>query len=97
MESWKKKFYFSKQWKECSKSFLESKAYICERCGEAAVLSHHRIYLTAQNVSDYNISLNWKNLEALCLACHNKEHFGESESPRYTVDAYGRVQPKEIT
>jgi 5-methylcytosine-specific restriction endonuclease McrA len=53
-----------------------SKNYICERCGKPAEIAHHKVYLTAANVLDPEISLNPKQLEAVCLACHNEIHYG---------------------
>ena len=26
------------------------------------------------NINDFNITLNWDNLQALCLECHNSVH-----------------------
>lgn len=72
-----KEFYHSRAWKRLSRAFLLSKNYICERCGAPAEIAHHRIYLTAENVNDPDISLNPANLEALCQNCHNAEHFGQ--------------------
>lgn len=69
-------FYHSTAWKRLSRAFLLSRNYICERCGKPAEIAHHRHYLTAENVLNPDISLNPDNLEALCLDCHNKEHFG---------------------
>ena len=69
-------FYRGKAWRQLSKSFLMSKYYICERCGRPAEIAHHKIHLTAGNVIDPDISLNPGNLEALCIDCHNTEHFG---------------------
>ena len=69
-------FYRGKAWRQLSKSFLMSKHYICERCGRPAEIAHHKIHLTAGNVLDPDISLNPGNLEALCMDCHNTEHFG---------------------
>lgn len=70
-------FYHGKAWRRLSKAFLMSKHYICERCGQPAEIAHHKIYLTAENVLDPEISLNPGNLEALCMNCHNAEHFGQ--------------------
>ena len=72
-----KAFYNSRQWRQLSRAFLLSKNYICERCGAPAEIAHHRKYLNAANVTDPKISLNPDNLEALCLACHNAEHFAD--------------------
>lgn len=69
-------FYHGKAWRKLSKAFLMSRYYICERCGKPAVIAHHKIHLTAENVTDPNIALNPDNLEALCMDCHNAEHFG---------------------
>lgn len=69
-------FYRLRAWRRLSKAFLMSKYYICERCGQPAEIAHHKKYLTAENVNDPEIALNPANLEALCLNCHNAEHFG---------------------
>lgn len=69
------RFYNSKKWKKVSQAYMTSKSYICERCGRPAVICHHKIYLNGENVKDPAIALNFKNLEALCLHCHNQEHF----------------------
>ena len=68
-------FYHSPQWRKLSRTFLLSRNYICQRCGAPAEIAHHKQHLTAANVSNPEISLNPDNLEALCLACHNAEHF----------------------
>ena len=70
-------FYHSRAWKRLSRAFLLSRNYICERCGKPAEVAHHRKYLTAANVLDPDVSLNPANLEALCMECHNAEHFGQ--------------------
>ena len=38
----------------------------CQRCGKRAVLVHHR------DGDQHNNA--WRNLEALCRLCHEKEH-----------------------
>ena len=53
---------------------MESKHYVCERCGKPAYIVHHKTYITPANINDPNITLNWQNLEALCQACHQREH-----------------------
>lgn len=57
---------------------MQSKHYICERCGKTAVICHHKRYISPKNINNPEITLNWSNLEALCLDCHNKEHFKTS-------------------
>lgn len=67
-------FYSSSAWIKCRNSFMKSKNYICERCGGAAYIVHHKIHITPENINDTNITLNWDNLQALCLECHNTVH-----------------------
>lgn len=69
------RFYKSKQWQRVSRLYMTQQNYICERCGGAAVICHHRKYITPANLNDPAITLNLDNLEALCQECHNKEHF----------------------
>lgn len=69
-----KSFYNSKNWIECRNSFMQSKHYICERCGGVAHIVHHKKHITPKNISNFNITLNWNNLKALCIDCHNSEH-----------------------
>jgi 5-methylcytosine-specific restriction endonuclease McrA len=68
------KVYDSRKWRRVRKAYLESKHYICERCGQPATIVHHKKYLTDSNVENADIAYNIENLEALCLACHNLEH-----------------------
>ena len=70
------KFYKSKKWLKCRAAYLAGKFYICERCGRPATIVHHKERVTPENVGDPGVTLNPENLEALCLECHNKEHFG---------------------
>ncbi len=53
---------------------MKSKNYICERCGGLAKIVHHKKHITPMNINDFNITLNWDNLQALCLECHNSVH-----------------------
>lgn len=60
----------------------------CEQCGlpivkgfnpneknnKGAIVFHHKIYLTAQNVNDASISINPSNIAILHWACHNQIH-----------------------
>jgi 5-methylcytosine-specific restriction endonuclease McrA len=68
-------FYQSTAWRKLSKEFLISKMHLCERCRQLADVAHHKTHLTAANIANPAISLNPALLEALCLDCHNKEHF----------------------
>jgi 5-methylcytosine-specific restriction endonuclease McrA len=69
-------FYNSRKWRRLSRAFLASRNYICERCGKPADIAHHKTRLTPANVNNTDISLNAARLEALCLECHNIEHYG---------------------
>lgn len=92
-----KQFYRSKQWKRLSGAFLLSKNYICERCGGPAEIAHHKQYITPANINDPEITLNADNLEALCLECHNKEHFGHGGATAWGLafDEYGNLIPSQ--
>lgn len=92
-ESFAKSLYHSAAWIKLSRAYMQSKHYTCERCGRLAVICHHKKYLTPQNWRDPSIALNWDNLEALCLDCHNQEHFKKSGATRdgLRFDANGQL------
>ena len=69
-------FYKSQAWQKTRAAYMASQHYVCERCGGVARIVHHRTYITAQNIGDVHITLDWANLEALCMDCHNAEHLG---------------------
>ncbi|MBG9937441.1 HNH endonuclease [Bacillus tropicus] len=73
-KNYAKAFYNGASWRKCKNGFMQSKHYLCERCGDIAVICHHKQYITPQNINNPNITLNWDNLEALCQTCHNQEH-----------------------
>ena len=91
-----REFYHSRAWRRLSKSFLMSKHYICERCGRPAEIAHHKIHLNAGNVLEPEIALNPGNLEALCMDCHNTEHFGTggATAAGMTFDEIGDIIPQ---
>ena len=86
-------FYNSRAWRRVSKVFLQSKHYICERCGGAGEIAHHKIYLDKWNIRQPEIALNMDNLECLCKACHNAEHneMGSATADGISFDAEGNV------
>lgn len=67
---------------------LKDGALYCEHCGKIilksfnpnernnknAVVYHHKIYLTDDNVNDASISINPKNIQVLHWQCHNEVH-----------------------
>lgn len=90
-----KPFYDSTAWKRCRSAFIAERIAIdggtCQRCGqELGYIVHHRIWLTSENINDPNITLNHRNLEYVCLTCHNKIEEGE-EAPRYRFTPDGQV------
>lgn len=96
MRSINNEFYRSKVWRDTRERFLELNPW-CEECLKQkrytpATLVHHREHLNETNVNDPKISLGYDNLEAVCIECHNKIHYGRTDK-RYTVDQFGRVFP----
>jgi 5-methylcytosine-specific restriction endonuclease McrA len=77
MKDWAKKFYNSKEWERCREAYIASRYGLCERCESAGEIVHHKKYLTQATINDPNITLNFDNLELLCVPCHNKEHSKE--------------------
>lgn len=75
-----KRFYQSKQWKQCRESYIADRICIdggmCERCHEnLGYIVHHIIKLTQTNINDLDIALSHCNLEYVCKNCHDEEHF----------------------
>lgn len=89
------KRYHSKQWQRLRKQKVLLNPF-CERCLQKGIYNstfivHHKEYVTDKNYQDDNIFLNLDNLESLCLACHNNEHFGEKQG--YIFDNEGNIIP----
>lgn len=81
-------FYKNARWQKCQGAYMQYVNGLCERClkrGEIvpAKIVHHRVHLNEDNVNDPSIAYGFDNLEALCIDCHNKEHFGEKQEQRY--------------
>ena len=86
-------FYKSQAWKDCRAAYLKSRGGLCERCLREgkytpAVIIHHKVNITPENICDPTVTLNWGNLEAVCRLCHAATH---GKTRRYKVDAAGRV------
>lgn len=77
------RFYASNDWKRMSKAKMQDAGYRCEDCGAIAVEVHHVDPI--QTESGWERRLDWSNLKALCLDCHNKSH------GRFTSRAKGRA------
>ena len=94
MRSVEERFYKSKAWKNCRATFLQLNP-LCEECLKRglyvpATHAHHRQHLTEQNVDDPSVAYDFGNLEAVCLDCHNRIHFGRADR-RYRYDDDGRL------
>lgn len=78
------RFYKSKQWEKLIEQLKIDRVnvhgeLICEYCGKPITkkydcIGHHEIELTEDNVNDYNISLNPKNVKLIHFKCHNRIH-----------------------
>ena len=89
-----KAFYNSKEWQRCRKEYLARVGGLCERCLSRGIVRpakvvHHREYINVVNITDPSVLLSPDNLEALCIDCHNSEHFKNRR--RFSVDEFGRV------
>ena len=92
-------FYRSQAWKDTRRNYKQSVGGLCERCLERGIIAsadivHHIVPLTADNISDLNLSLNWDNLQALCRKCHAEVHeemYAKQSKRRYRIDEYGKV------
>ena len=78
------RFYKSKAWKKCREGYIQSVYGLCERCNKEGkivngYIVHHKIKLTPSNINDVEVSLNWNELEYVCIDCHNKEHMGNHD------------------
>jgi len=90
-------FYKSKEWQKLltnikAERLNEDGELICAYCGKPIVraydcIGHHKIYLTDENINDYEISLNPMNVELVHHKCHNKIHnkFGHSKREVFLV------------
>ena len=99
IKAWARAFYESPNWRATSTAYLRHAGGMCERCSTdrypvPATICHHKKYLTPSNISDPRITLNYDNLEALCMDCHNKEHKRIIDR-RYRFDQGGRVLPPQ--
>lgn len=84
-------FYKSKAWQQCRDAYFVSKYGLCERCGRPGLIVHHKIKLTPCNINNPEITLNWDNLQLLCLDCHNREHGGASTAESLAFDENGNL------
>ena len=95
MKDYAKSFYLSKSWRACRDAYFRKQNGVCERCGSAGAIVHHKRYITPDNINNPKITLNFDNLELLCQDCHNKEHKKKikTENTRYSIDDEGNILP----
>jgi len=95
MKDFAKAFYKSKEWEKCRAGYIKYVGGLCERCFKngsivPGVIVHHKCYLSPENILDPSVTLNYDNLELLCIDCHNKEHISKRPQ-RYTIAPDGKV------
>lgn len=71
-----KAFYNSKRWKQCKQSFASERQMIdgglCQVChNRTGYIVHHRVALTADNISEPEVALAHENLMYVCKECHD--------------------------
>ena len=74
MRAFAKAFYESPAWRSTRAYIIKRDAGLCVRCGALGAIVHHKRPLTPDNIDDPLVSLNEKNLETLCRACHAIAH-----------------------
>lgn len=67
-----KEFYNSKEWRMLKEKKLLDVQYRCERCEKLATEVHHIEFI--QTLKGWERRLDYTNLEALCVDCHNFRH-----------------------
>lgn len=90
MRSVDSKFYKSMKWRRCANDYLDSVNRLCELCIAEnkitpAKIVHHKVHMNEYTVQDESFAYGFENLQAVCLDCHNKIHFGNKVEKRYTV------------
>ena len=92
MKDFAESFYKSKTWQRCRKAYASSQGGLCERCRKRGLIVpgeivHHKIHLTAENITNPNITLDFCNLEFLCRDCHAEVH--STPDRRYVIGPNG--------
>lgn len=85
---------YPKNWDEISKSYRESKCWICEKCN--VNLSSHRRLLHVHHKDGDKTNCSFSNLEALCVECHTKEsyhgHMKNNPGTREDINLVRRIR-----
>lgn len=87
---WAKAFYNSDAWQTFRAAYILTVYGLCEKCGEAGLILHHKIRLTASNINNPEITLNTEHVEYLCEKCHNEITFRKT-GRRYSFDEFGNI------
>lgn len=88
MKKYAEKFYKSENWQSCRENYIRKVGGLCERCLEKglyvpAIIVHHKVHISPNNINDPAVTLCHDNLEALCRDCHAEAHKGKK---RYYTD-----------
>ena len=73
-------FYNSPEWRRLSSQYMTDVGYKCERCKRLATEVHHKQPI--QTPEGWDRRLDYTNLKAVCVECHNIEH-GRFKSNKY--------------
>lgn len=96
-QEWAREFYNGTKWLRCRNAYIQDRIMIdgglCEEChNNLGYIVHHKVFLTASNISDPEISLNKNNLEYVCKDCHDQfeghgiRHHGAAPLCRFDAD-----------
>lgn len=71
--------YKSKEWASVRAHVISKANGLCEKCKAKGKIKkgkevHHKVWLTDDNKTDWDITYNPNNLIYLCSDCHNDEH-----------------------
>ena len=75
---WQMKFYNSKQWRTLRNEIRNDKRMRCDNCHKlikGKSICDHRIEVSPENYQDESITLNKRNIDLLCIECHNTKTF----------------------
>lgn len=77
-KQWQSRFYTSKKWLKLRDEYRTEKKMRCEICGKFITgksIVDHIEEITPFNKDNTDITLNPKNLQLLCIECHNTKTF----------------------
>ena len=97
-QEWARGFYKSDKWLRCRNAYIQQRIMtdggLCEECHDKpGYIVHHKVILTANNISDPEISLNNNNLEYVCRDCHDQfdgHGLNKSKRPLCVFDVDGQ-------